>query len=41
MKSFVQDIENLAVTNDEFRQVLHTANHCQLVVMAPARRGMS
>jgi mannose-6-phosphate isomerase-like protein (cupin superfamily) len=34
MKGFVQDIENLAVTNDEFRRVLYTAKHCQLVVMA-------
>ena len=34
MKGFVQDIEGLAVTNDEFRRVLYTAEHCQLVVMA-------
>ena len=34
MKGFVQDIEDLAVTNDEFRRVLYTAKHCQLVVMA-------
>jgi mannose-6-phosphate isomerase-like protein (cupin superfamily) len=34
MKGFVQDIENLAVKNDEFRRVLYTAKHCQLVVMA-------
>jgi mannose-6-phosphate isomerase-like protein (cupin superfamily) len=34
MKGFVQDIEGLAVTNDEFRRVLYTAKHCQLVVMA-------
>jgi mannose-6-phosphate isomerase-like protein (cupin superfamily) len=34
MKGFVQDIESLAVTNDEFRRVLYTAQHCQLVVMA-------
>jgi hypothetical protein len=34
MKGFVQDIEDLAVKNDEFRRVLHTARHCQLVVMA-------
>ena len=34
MKGFVQDIEGLAVKNEEFRRVLYTARHCQLVVMA-------
>jgi mannose-6-phosphate isomerase-like protein (cupin superfamily) len=34
IKGFVQDIEDLAVKNDEFRRVLYTAKHCQLVVMA-------
>lgn len=34
MKGFVQDIESLAVRNDDFRRVLYTAKHCQLVVMA-------
>jgi len=34
MKSFVQNIENLAIQNSEFRRVLYTAMHCQLVVMA-------
>ena len=34
MKGFVHDIENLAVKNNEFRRVLYTAKHCQLVVMA-------
>ena len=34
MHGFVKDIESLAVKNDEFRQVLYTAKHCQLVVMA-------
>ncbi|MGZ8218109.1 cupin domain-containing protein [Methylomagnum sp.] len=34
MKGFAQDIEGLAVKNDEFRRVLYTAKHCQLVVMA-------
>ena len=33
MKGFVKDIESLAVKNDEFRQVLYTAKHCQVVVM--------
>jgi len=34
MKGFVQDIEALAVENAKFRQVLYTARHCQLVLMA-------
>jgi mannose-6-phosphate isomerase-like protein (cupin superfamily) len=34
MKGFVQDIEGLAIKNDEFRRVVYTAKHCQLVVMA-------
>ena len=34
MSGFVQDIESLAIKNDEFRQVVYTAKHCQLVVMA-------
>jgi mannose-6-phosphate isomerase-like protein (cupin superfamily) len=34
MKGFVQDIEELAVKNDNFRRVLYTARHCQLVVMS-------
>jgi len=34
MKGFVQDIEDLAVKNNEFRRVLYTAKHSQLVVMA-------
>ena len=34
MKGFVQDIESLTVKNEEFRQVLYTARHCQLVLMA-------
>ena len=33
-KGFVQDIEGIAIKNDEFRKVLYTAQHCQLVVMA-------
>jgi mannose-6-phosphate isomerase-like protein (cupin superfamily) len=36
MKGFVQDIERLAVKNDDFRRVLYTAHHCQLVLMALA-----
>jgi mannose-6-phosphate isomerase-like protein (cupin superfamily) len=34
MKGFVKDIESIAVKNEEFRRVLYTAKHCQLVVMA-------
>jgi mannose-6-phosphate isomerase-like protein (cupin superfamily) len=34
MKGFVQDIEGLAINNNDFRRVLYTAKHCQLVVMA-------
>lgn len=34
MRGFVQDIEALAAGNDAFRQVLYTAGHCQLVLMA-------
>lgn len=33
-KGFVQDIEALAVKNTKFRQVLYTAKHSQLVLMA-------
>ena len=34
MHGFVQDIEKLATQNTEFRRVLYTAKHCQLVLMA-------
>ncbi len=34
MKGFVKNIEDLAIKNSEFRQVLYTAEHCQLVIMA-------
>lgn len=34
MKGFVRNIEDLAVKNSDFRQVLYTAKYCQLVVMA-------
>jgi len=34
MKGFVQDIEGLAIKNDEFRKVLYMAKKCQLVLMA-------
>src|SRR5512145_1793361 len=34
MSGFVQDIESLTVKNEEFRRVIYTAIHCQLVVMA-------
>lgn len=34
MKGYVQDIESLTATNEAFRQVVYTAKHCQLVLMA-------
>jgi mannose-6-phosphate isomerase-like protein (cupin superfamily) len=34
MKGFVQDIEEIAVNNNDFRRVLYTAKNCQLVVMS-------
>jgi mannose-6-phosphate isomerase-like protein (cupin superfamily) len=34
MKGFIKNIEDLAVRNSDFRQVLYTAKHCQLVLMA-------
>jgi len=34
MKGNVQDIEAIAIQNEDFRQVLYTAKNCQLVVMA-------
>ena len=34
MKGFVKNIESITAKNEDFRQVLYTAKHCQLVVMA-------
>lgn len=34
MKGFVKDIEKLAVENGDFRRVLYTSGHCQLVLMS-------
>jgi hypothetical protein len=34
MKGFVQNIEEISVKNQDFRQVLYTAKNCQLVIMA-------
>ncbi len=34
MKAYVQDIESIATGNSDFRRVLYTARHCQLVVMS-------
>jgi mannose-6-phosphate isomerase-like protein (cupin superfamily) len=34
MKGFIQNIEDIAVKNEDFRQVLYTARNCQLVVMS-------
>ena len=36
MKGFVENIEGLTVDNEDFRRVLYTAKHCQLVLMALA-----
>lgn len=33
MNGFIKDIEELAISNSEFRRVLYTAKHTQLVVM--------
>jgi len=33
MRGYVANIEEVALTNDNFRKVLYTAQHCQLVVM--------
>lgn len=34
MKGFIKNIEQIAVENTDFRSVLYTAKHCQLVVMS-------
>ena len=34
MKGFVDDIEKLTEGNDDFRRVLYTGNHMQLVLMS-------
>jgi mannose-6-phosphate isomerase-like protein (cupin superfamily) len=34
MKGYVKNIEEIAVKNEDFRQVLYTAKNCQLVIMA-------
>lgn len=34
MKGFVQNIEKIAIANQNFREVLYTAKNCQLVVMS-------
>jgi len=33
-KGYLQDIEVRTLANDDFRRVLYTARHCQLVVMS-------
>ncbi|MDD4931173.1 MAG: cupin domain-containing protein [Candidatus Colwellbacteria bacterium] len=33
MKGYVENIEKLTLENDNFRKVLYTSSHCQLVVM--------
>ena len=34
MKGFIKNIDAITVDNSDFRRVLYTAQHCQLVVMA-------
>lgn len=34
MQGYVQEIESIATQNENFRKVLYTAKHCQLVVMS-------
>jgi mannose-6-phosphate isomerase-like protein (cupin superfamily) len=34
MKGFIDDIESLSVTNQDFRRVLYTGPHIQLVLMS-------
>jgi len=34
MKGYVKNIEEIAVKNEDFRQVRYTAKNCQLVIMA-------
>lgn len=34
IKGYIQDLESLAIENENFRQVLYTTNNCQLVVMS-------
>lgn len=34
MKGFLNDIENSARKNEDFRSVVYTAKHCQLVLMS-------
>ena len=34
MSGFVTNIEQASLGNDDFRRVLYTASHCQLVVMS-------
>ena len=34
MKGYIQNIEDVAIKNEKFRQVLYTAKNCQLVIMA-------
>jgi mannose-6-phosphate isomerase-like protein (cupin superfamily) len=38
-KKGVQNIEDLAIKNDDFRQVLYTTKQCQLVLMALKPKG--
>lgn len=39
MKGFITEIEQETLENDNFRKVLYTAKHCQLVVMSIPAEG--
>lgn len=34
MKGYIKNLESQTLNNTNFRQVIYTANHCQLVLMA-------
>ena len=34
MKGFIENIEQLSLTNNNFREILYTGQHAQLVVMS-------
>jgi mannose-6-phosphate isomerase-like protein (cupin superfamily) len=34
MKGYVQNIESIAIKNEDFRRVLYTAENSQLIIMA-------
>jgi mannose-6-phosphate isomerase-like protein (cupin superfamily) len=36
MKGYIENIEKISLENTDFRRVLYTAKHCQLVIMSIA-----